>query len=125
MCGDGGAAERRRARRREDKARRQYKADMEEARKQAAEEAEKDFQRNLQIQEKNTKRMTKMIESARPKDSISYAPTQVKSNYDDADMGVRSAKAKRKKSNLGNLRIKLNPSLNIASQGGGSSTNLG
>lgn len=125
MCGDGGAGERRRARKREEKAREQYQRDMAAAEKRAAEEAERNFQRNLQIQKEQSQRMNTLIESARPKDSIAYAPTKVKSTYDDADMGVRSAKSKRKKSNLGNLRIKLNPSLNIASQGGGSSTNLG
>lgn len=124
MCGDGGAGERRRARKREEKARAQYEKDMRAAEQEAAAEAERNFQANLKIQQQQQARMTQLVESVKPK-SITYGPTQVRSSYDDSGMGVRSAQSKRKKSNLGNLRIKLNPSLNIASQGGGSSTNLG
>ena len=80
--------------------------------------------------EANQKQMEKMMakipDPPKPGQDVMYAPTQVKSSYDDTSQGIKTAKSirGRKKSNMSRLRIKLNPNVNMPGTTGGS-TNLG
>ena len=80
--------------------------------------------------EANQKQMEKMMakipDPPKPGQDVMYAPTQVKSSYDDTSQGIKTAKSirGRKKSNMSRLRIKLNPNVNMPGSTGGS-TNLG
>ena len=77
-------------------------------------------------QESMERMMAKIPDPPKPGQDVMYAPTQVKSSYDDTSQGIKTAKSirGRKKSNMSRLRIKLNPNVNMPGTTGGS-TNLG
>ena len=75
----------------------------------------------IEAQQRAMDRMQSMVPEA-PK--YTPPPSQVRSSYADSGQGVRTAKRERKKSNLGRLRIKLNPTANVGG-GGGTGPNLG
>lgn len=81
----------------------------------------------IKAQQASMERMiAKIPEPPKPGQDVMYAPTQVKSSYDDVSQGIKTAKSirGRKKSNMNRLRIKLNPNVNMPGTSGGS-TNLG
>jgi len=110
--------------RKERRARQKYEQDIQRAEKQAVEMAERQTKMLIDSQKASSKRMETLASSLKPEDPTKYIPKQVRSSYDDSNMGVGRPKAKRKKANLNRFRIKLNPSLNIASEER-STTNLG
>jgi hypothetical protein len=91
----------------------------------AAAQAQAD--RMIKAQQASMEKMiAKIPEPPKPGQDVMYAPTQVKSSYDDTSQGIKTAKAVRgrKRSNMSRLRIKLNPNVNMPGTSGGS-TNLG
>jgi hypothetical protein len=76
----------------------------------------------IEAQQKAMDRMSSMVPE---KPKYTPPPTQVRSSYADSGQGVKTAKRDRKKSNLGSLRIKLNPTTNMGGSGTGTGPNLG
>jgi len=95
--------------------------------KAAMREAQAQADRQIKAQQASMERMiAKIPEPPKPGQDVMYAPTQVKSSYDDVSQGIKTAKSikGRKRSNMSRLRIKLNPNVNMPGSSGGS-TNLG
>ena len=97
-------------------------ARAERAAQEARERANREAQRVIDAQQKAMDRMESMIPE-QPK--YTPPPSQVESSYADSGRGVKTAKRQRKKSNLGKLRIKLNPSAQLGGQSTGTGPNLG
>ena len=94
-----------------------------EANAAAQAQAQKMIEANQQQMERM---MAKIPDPPKPGQDVMYAPTQVKSSYDDTNQGIKTAKSikGRKRSNMSRLRIKLNSNVNMPGTSGGS-TNLG
>ena len=107
--------------------RRKRKPDYAKMQREANAAAQAQAQRIVEAQQKSMERMiAKIPEPPKPGQDVMYAPTQVKSSYDDVSQGIKTAKSikGRKRSNMSRLRIKLNPNVNMPGTTGGS-TNLG
>lgn len=107
--------------------RRKKKPNYAKMQREAERAAQERAERMIKAQQKSMERMiAKIPEPPKPGQDVMYAPTQVKSSYDDTNQGIKTAKSikGRKRSNMSRLRIKLNPNVNMPGTSGGS-TNLG
>ena len=107
--------------------RRRRKPDYAKMQREANRAAQAQADKMIKAQQKSMERMiAKIPEPPKPGQDVMYAPTQVKSSYDDVSQGIKTAKSikGRKRSNMSRLRIKLNPNVNMPGTSGGS-TNLG
>lgn len=106
---------------------RRRRPDYAKMQREANAAAQAQAQKMIEANQKQMEQMmAKIPDPPKPGQDVMYAPTQVKSSYDDTSQGIKTAKSVRgrKKSNMSKLRIKLNPNVNMPGTSGGS-TNLG